>query len=63
MHKCNDADFEKFYAPVKTFNKTVTSLREEESLWCMDANDSDGKPINSKMFGRETMDTYQYLDF
>jgi len=63
MHKCNDADFEKFYAPAKTIYKTITSLREKEYFWCLDTNDFDGKPLNSRLFGRETMDSYRYIDF
>ena len=63
MHKCNDSDFEKFYAPAKTIYKTITSLREKEYFWCLDTNDFDGKPLNSRLFGRETMDSYRYIDF
>jgi hypothetical protein len=60
MHRCDEKDYELFFPPAKTINKTISELKEKKAFMCINPTDTEGRPPSKKLFGKETMDSYRY---
>jgi len=62
VHHCNEADYEKFYPSVRDQHLLISKLKEENAFYCLDDKDTDGKPLETLLFGKSDIVMHHRLD-
>jgi len=51
VHKCSAEDMKKFHPVGNRSKHKINTLLGKEALWCLNEVDTDGRPINKKLYG------------
>ena len=63
VRNCSDEDFENnFYPPSKTSVDKFASLKAASTLKCINPLDSDGNPIDLRIWGKSEVEPHRRLD-
>jgi hypothetical protein len=62
LHICTEEDFNSFYPPSKTTVDKFELLRNDNSMLCLNQTDSNGDPVDLRIWGKNEVEHHRRLD-
>ena len=61
-HKCTKEDYGRFYEPAVDQAPKVNRLKKANTFYCLDKIDTNGRPLNTSLFGKDDIVVHRRLD-